>query len=127
MPTTSPITGHIPIAHHRGGILNCPQGDHTDQAQPVLGSPVLSTKEKTMATETATLTFDLTDPDAARAFHRAVHALDLCLTLSDLDGELRRIIKYSEDETRADCADYWRDRLWAAIDYHGVHNIIEDL
>ena len=44
--------------------------------------------------EKATLSFDLTDPDARESFHVAVQAKDYRLVLWDMDQYLRSNIKY---------------------------------
>ena len=52
-------------------------------------------KKKTRKPIVATLTFDLTDPDACTAFEHASHAAHMLLALEDFGSYLRGFTRYS--------------------------------
>ena len=53
-------------------------------------------------TQTATLTFDLTDPDARKAFELATKAQDMVMAMRSFSLYLRDEIKHREKEDRDD-------------------------
>jgi hypothetical protein len=60
-----------------------------------------------MSTQTATLTFDLTDVDAERQFRLAVNANRVMFALQSFDRYLRTHSKHSDDPP--DIHDVWRE------------------
>ena len=73
-----------------------------------------------MSTQTATLTFDMTDPDARAAFDAAYRALDVRAALRAFDNYLHDEIEHNEEKCRAD-ADEIRTRLYDIMSAHGVN------
>ncbi len=64
-----------------------------------------------MSTQTATLTFDLTDPEARVEFNIACRARDVRAALNDFDNYLHDEIKHKNVELR-DGAESIRARLY---------------
>jgi hypothetical protein len=55
-----------------------------------------------MSTQTATLTFDLTDPEGERALRLAINAPRMMSVLWDFQGYLRDKVKYCETKDLPD-------------------------
>jgi hypothetical protein len=70
-------------------------------------------------TQTATLAFDLTDPDALRAYQLANKAEDMANVLHEFDKYLRDQIKYLEKDEQHDMATV-RDMLHTKMLAHGI-------
>ena len=69
----------------------------------------------------ATLTFDLDEPDDARAHHLAIHAGGWHTLAWDMDQELRRFMKYGHAFASADAApEHVRDWLWREAGERGL-------
>jgi hypothetical protein len=71
-------------------------------------------------TQTATLTFDLTDPDARRAYHLAIKAEDMAKALSDFDYYLRNQSKHLGKNEQARVLTV-RDMLRDIMSAHGIN------
>ena len=71
-------------------------------------------------TQTATLTFDLRNPDAKREFELATKAEDMAAVLREFDDYLRNQIKYLEKDEQDDIATV-RDTLHTKMLAHGIN------
>lgn len=72
-----------------------------------------------MSTQTGTLTFDLTDPDARRAFLLASRASNMLAAVQEFDQYLRDEIKYKNPKLR-DGAESIRARLHEIMSEEGI-------
>jgi hypothetical protein len=70
-------------------------------------------------TRTATLTFDLTDPDSLRAYRLANKAEDMANVLHEFDEYLRNQTRYLEKDEQHDIATV-RDTLHITMSAHGI-------
>lgn len=67
------------------------------------------------------ITFNIEDESERQAALRALKATDAYLVIWEFTQELRKVWKYSEDDSAAAAAELWRDRLFEYMDQHGVH------
>jgi hypothetical protein len=70
--------------------------------------------------QTATITFDLTDPDAKVQFYLAANAASMYSVLWDFEQYLREQVKYHDDGTRDDTYAI-RDKFYSIMSEHGIN------